>query len=184
MALIAPPDLQRIDSELRAEYEASRTRFHHFDELRRILVRAPAAFRAADGMYGLIMERGRLDRALKEAIFVTCAGVRHCRYGQAAHGSWLIEHAGLNDLAVESLARGEGLGGHSAAEHALLAFSRKVAAAAYRTVERDIETLRGAGFDTPEIVEALTVVGLSGWMNGYADALGLDDTDVSARAAS
>ena len=184
MALIAPPDLEGIDGELRAEYEASRTRFGHFDQLRRILVRAPAAFRAADGMYGLIMELGLLDRALKEAVFVTCAGVRDCRYGQAAHGRWLIEHAGMDALEVEALARGEDLSRHSAAEHALLAFARQVAAAAYRTVERDIETLRGAGFDTPEIVEALTVVGLSGWMNGYADALGLDDTDVPARAAS
>ena len=184
MALIAPPNLDDIDNGLRAEYESGRARFDHFDLLRRVLVRVPAAFRAADGMYGLIMERGLLGREAKEAIFVSCAGVRHCSYGQAAHGAWLVEHAGWTVNEVESLARGEELARHSASERALLAFARKVAAAAYRTVERDIEMMREAGFATPEIVEALTVVSLSGWMNGYAEALGLEDTDVSGGADS
>jgi uncharacterized peroxidase-related enzyme len=184
MSLIAPPDLDEIDAGLRAEYELGRGRFAHFDQLRRVLIRVPAAFRAADGMYGLIMERGLLDRAVKEAMFVTCAGVRQCRYGQAAHGTWLVEHVEMTNLEVESLARGEDLVRHTASCHVLLAFARKVAAAPYRTVDSDIEALREAGFDTPEIIEALTVVGLSGWMNGYADALGLDATDVSAKAAS
>jgi uncharacterized peroxidase-related enzyme len=184
MALIAPPPLDDIDGELRAEYESGRAQYAHFDQLRRILVRVPAAFRAADGMYGLIMEQGLLDRAIKEAMFVTCAGVRQSRYGQAAHGRWLIEHTGMTELEVESLARGEELARHSAAERVLLAFARKIAAAPYRTVERDIEMLRDTGFDTPEIIEALTVVSLSGWMNGYADALGLEATDASERVGS
>lgn len=184
MALIAPPDLDQIDTRLRAEYESGRARFAHFDQLRRVLIRVPAAFRAADGMYGLIMEEGLLDRSIKEAIFVACSGVRRCRYGQAAHGAWLIEHTPMTEHEVESLARGEDLASHSASDRVLLAFSRKVAAAAYRTVERDIETLRDAGFDTPEIIETLTVVCLSGWMNGYAAALGLDDMDVREKAAS
>jgi uncharacterized peroxidase-related enzyme len=177
VALIAAPDLEDVGGDLRAEYESGRNRFGHFDRLRRVLLRVPAAFRAADGMYGLIMEKGLLDRELKEAIFVACAAVRGCGYGLAAHGGWLIEHAQLSPANLESLARGEDLGRHSHSERALLAFARKVAAAPYRTVERDIETLRAAGLDTPEIVEALTVVSLSGWMNGYADALGLNETD-------
>jgi alkylhydroperoxidase family enzyme len=44
-------------------------------------------------------------------------------------------------------------------------------------VEGDIESLRRAGFDERTIIEALTVVSLSGWMNGYALALGLDQND-------
>jgi len=183
VALIAPPSLEEVDGELRAEYESGRVRFAHLDQLRRVLMRFPAAFRAADGMYFLIMERGRLDRELKEVIFVACSGVRECRYGLAAHGGWLIEHTGLAPSEVESLARGEDLTRQSESQRALLAFARKVAGAAYRTVEQDIETLRGAGFDTPTIVEALTVVSLSGWMNGYADALGLDAAEVVGKVA-
>lgn len=184
VALIPPPDLDQVGREFRAEYEAGRERHSHFDELRMILLRFPAALRAADGMYDLIMERGLLDRYLKEAIFVTCSGVRGCGYALAAHGRWLTAHARMAPSEVEALGQGADLARHSESDRILLEFARKVAAAPYRTLERDVEALRTAGFDERTIVETLTVVSLSGWMNGYAAALGLDAGDVSSTIGS
>ena len=70
----------------------------------------------------------------------------------------------------------------SDSERVLLAVCRKVAAAAYRTVTADIDRLTEAGWGTQEIVEALTVVALSGWMNGIASAVGLDAGDALVAA--
>lgn len=179
MSLIAPPDLDQIDPALRADYEAARERHIHFEALRRVLLRFPAASRAVDGMYDLIMERGRLPRELKEQIFLVCSAVRRCESATSGHGQWLREHTELSEADVDSLIRGENLTLHTEAERQVLAFGRKVAAAPYRTVSDDIAQLRAAGFDEPEIVEIMTVISLSGWMNGYAAAVGLTVDDVN-----
>lgn len=179
MSLIAPPDLDHIDPALHADYEAARERHIHFDALRRVLLRFSAASRAVDGMYDLIMERGQLLRELKEQIFLVCSAARGCEYATTGHGQWLREHTELSEADVDSLVRGEDLPLHTEVERQVLAFGRKVAAAPYRTVSDDIARLRAAGFDEPEIVEITTVISLSGWMNGYAEAFGLTDEDVN-----
>jgi len=173
MTLFAPPDLGEIDAELRLEYERGQEGHRHFDSLRKQLLRFPAAFRAADGMYDRIMEEGRLDRNLKEQIFVTCSGVRGCGYGAAAHGRWLTANTDITEDEIDALVRGDALPGADDHAKTVLAFSRKVAAAPYKTVPADIEALRTVGLDERDVVEVMTVISLSGWMNGYAQALGL-----------
>ena len=178
MPLIAAPDIDQIDHSLRDAYESGRSRHAHFDLLRRLLLRFPAASRAADGMYDLIMETGRLPRDLKEQLFVACSAVRECDYATTGHGRWLADHTEMTEAEVDSVVRGEDLPNYSAVERAVLAFGRKVAAAPYRTMGDDIGALRAAGLDESEIVEIMTVISLSGWMNGYAAALGLRAGDV------
>ncbi len=174
MPLIAPPDLAVIDRDLRADYEAGRERHAHFDSLRQMLLLFPPASRAADGMYDLMMRPGVLSRIMKEQVFVASSAVRGCGYATAAHGKWLIENAELTQAEVDSLIRGEDLHRHDELERAVLSFSRKVAAAPYKTIPEDIETLRSVGLQERGIVEILAVVSLSGWMNGYAQSLGLN----------
>jgi alkylhydroperoxidase family enzyme len=101
----------------------------------------------------------------------------------AAHGAWLTANTERTQAEVDALAGGADPGDRSVSDRALLAFARKVAAAPYRTTERDIDTLRAAGFDERTIVEALTVVALSGWMNGYAASLGLEAGDSTGTVA-
>lgn len=176
MLLIQPPELDSLEPAVRTVYETGKVSHAHFDELRKALTRFPPVLLAADGMYDLIVGQGRLDSHLKEAMIVACSAVRNCTYGVAAHSRRLISGGSTPDE-VQRLAQGEPLAIHSEADQALLSFARKVAAAPYKTVEGDIESLRRAGFDERTIIEALTVVSLSGWMNGYALALGLDQND-------
>lgn len=178
MPLIAAPDIDRIEGSLRDSYESGRSRHAHFDVLRRLLLRFPAASRAADGMYDLIMETGRLPRELKEQLFVACSAVRECDYATTGHGHWLADHTEMTEAEVDSVVSGEDLPKHSEVERTVLAFGRKVAAAPYRTMADDIGALRGAGLDEAEIVEIMTVISLSGWMNGYSAAFGLRASDV------
>jgi uncharacterized peroxidase-related enzyme len=174
--LVAPPDLDVIDPDLRADYEAGRARHAHFDSLRRLLLLFPPAIRAADGMYDLMMGPGVLSRSMKEQVFVACSAVRGCEYATLAHGDWLMEHTDLTRAEVDLLIRGDDLSRHNELERGVLAFSRKVSAAPYRTIPADIEALRSVGLEERGIVETLAVVSLSGWMNGYAQSLGLNTT--------
>jgi len=183
MPHITAADIGSWDDDVRARYERFRVEHAHFDELRAILVRFPSGLGAADDMYHRIMNEGHLGRVLREQIFVAASSVRGCRYAMAAHGAWLAGPGEIDDADVAALRAGEDPASASAAERTLLDVCRKVAAAAYRTVTADIDRLEEAGWGKPEIVEALTVVALSGWMNGIASAVGLDAGDAAMAVA-
>jgi uncharacterized peroxidase-related enzyme len=123
-----------------------------------------------------MMRPGVLSRSMNEQVFVACSAVRGCEYATVAHGKWLVENADLTRAEVDSLIRGNDLLRHNELERAVLSFSRKVAAAPYKTIPADVETLRSVGLEERGIVEILAVVSLSGWMNGYAQSLGLNPT--------
>jgi len=174
MALISRPDLDSIDPALRSDYESGPERHAHFDELRA----------TAGSVPGRTPRRGRHVRGHHEprrapqgTEGASLCGVLRCppvRVRARRTRRWLTEHAGMAPSEVDALGRGEDLEYQSPAERALLAFARKVAATPFRTVASDVDALQTADCDELTIVEVLTVVSLSGWMNGYADALGLE----------
>ena len=180
MPHITAPDIGSMDDGVREQYERFRAEHIHFNDLRAVLVRFPSALGAVDEMYRQIMNEGHLGRVLREQVFVAASVVRGCGYAVAGHGEWLLGSGGLTPDAVAALEAGEDPTSASAPERILLDVCRKVAAAAYRTVAADIDRLEEAGWSRQEIVEALTVVALSGWMNGIANALNLGDSAVLA----
>jgi len=186
MALISYPELAAAAEDVRAQYDQHRNEHAHFDELRHMLVRFPAALSAADGMYHRIMNEGHLGRMLREQIFLVTSHERGCSYAVAAHGRWLVANTDMSGTDVAALLRLEAVRGVSDRARALLAYTRKVAAAPYKIVAADLDDLYEVGWTQPEIVEALTVVSLSGWMNSYANSLGLQgsaDRTQSAKTA-
>lgn len=182
MVHITAPDIDSRDRLVRAQYERFRDEHSHIDPLRALLVRFPAALGAADEMYRRIMNEGHLGRVLREQIFVAASAVRKCHYAVAAHGDWLIGRGGMRRADVTALQEGADPASASVAERRLLEVCRKVAAAPYRTVPDDMDRLEEVGWSREAIVEALTVVALSGWMNGIAAAVGLGADDASPRA--
>lgn len=172
-ALISAPTVDEVDAELWGEYEAGRAKHAHFDSLRRLLLRFPPALRAADGMYDLMMGPNKLNRQTKEQIFVACSAIRSCQYSTAGHGRWLAENTAVSDREISSLVDGQDLASHGPVERSVISFARKVAAAPYKTLPEDFDALRLQGLAEPDIIEVMSVVSLSGWMNGYAMALGL-----------
>jgi uncharacterized peroxidase-related enzyme len=173
LSLITAPDLDSLDESVRAQYERHRDEHAHFDELRLVLARFPAALTAADVMYRRIMNEGHLGRVLREQIFVVSSTVRDCVYAVAAHGEWLAEHGSESPADVAALQQADDQASATERERALFAFCRKVAEAPYKTVRSDIDGLLQVGWDLPEIVEALTVISLSGWMNSLANSLNI-----------
>jgi uncharacterized peroxidase-related enzyme len=179
MPHITAPDIASRAEEAGTRYERYRIEHGHFDALRAVLVRFPSGLGAADEMYRQIMNEGHLGRVLREQIFLAASVVRGCGYAVDAHGAWLTGAGGLGPDAVAALREGEDPSSASEPERVLLDVCRKVAGAAYRTVAADIERLEGAGWSREEIVEALTVVALSGWMNGIAAGVGLGAADAA-----
>lgn len=182
MPHITAPHIGSRDESVRAQYERFRDEHAHIDDLRAVLVRFPAALGAADEMYRRIMNEGHLGRLLREQVFVAASVVRNCSYAVAAHGEWLSGPGGMDRADVAAMQGGDDPASATIPERALLEVCRKVAAAPYRTVRADIDHLEEAGWSREAIVEALTVVALSGWMNGIAGAVGLDGRDPAVRA--
>ena len=58
------------------------------------------------------------------------------------------------------------------ADKALLAFALKLNKDARKIEEEDVEELRTYGFDDPQILEAILMVGLAHWANVVAFGLG------------
>ena len=183
MALISYPDLAAAAEDVRAQYDERRDEHAHFDELRRMLVRFPAALSAADGMYDRIMNEGHLGRTLREQIFLVTSDERGCSYAVAAHGRWLVTNTDMSGTDVEAIQGGEDLPAVSFRDRALLTYTRKVAAAPYKIVTADLDELHAVGWSESEIVEALSVVSLSGWMNSYANSLRLQDASDHTESA-
>lgn len=174
MGHITAPDVGSRDETVQAQYEAYRDEHSHFAALRAVLVRFPSALIAVDEMYARIMNEGRLGRLLREWLFVASSVVRGCEYAVAGHGRWLAGPGGMDPEHVAALQRGEDPATASEPERVLLGVCRKVAAAAHRTVDADVARLEEAGWDRHAMVEAFSVVALSGWMNGVAGGLGLE----------
>ena len=63
--------------------------------------------------------------------------------------------------------------GLSAAERALLDYVKKVTEAAYKTTPEDVQRLRDAGWQEPQIAEAVYITALFAFFNRVADAFGI-----------
>ncbi len=63
--------------------------------------------------------------------------------------------------------------GLNPAERALLDYVSKVTEAAYRTTEKDVQTLRDHGWTEPQIAEAVYITAMFAFFNRVADAFGI-----------
>ncbi len=80
MALVPYPDLQRLDPSVREMIERFSREHGRPTLVRWMLGHFPPALRAIDAMYHPFMCEGRLDRRLKELLFVASSQVRGCFY--------------------------------------------------------------------------------------------------------
>lgn len=163
MALLGPPAADRLDADTAALLDAGAAPHAHFNAVREIFAHFPAALKALDNQYDLMIGQGGLPRWLREAIFANASHARGDEYLADAMIGQVADH---RDCTVEAaramVTEGSDL---SAAEASLLTWTRKMALTPYKSVERDADTLHEAGWTNHDIVEALTIVSLSAYMN-------------------
>ncbi|HVZ19822.1 MAG TPA: hypothetical protein VG871_02100 [Vicinamibacterales bacterium] len=182
MAFIAPPS--ELAPETRAQLAAFADAHAHFAALRAVVARFPAALKALDNQYSLIMGRGRLDRWVRDAVFAVSSAERGNTYLADAMAREAVRHGASADwikslltLDADVTQPGEGI-------QALIRFTRKAALAPYKSVPDDIRSLRAAGWVNEDLVEALTVISLSVYMDILSLSLRIGQGDeVRARRA-
>lgn len=169
MPLITPLPPGSVPAETAAQLAAHADEHGHFEALREAFAYFPAALQALDNQYGLIIGQGRLDRGLRELIFACAASARGDGYLARAMAAQAAAHGFAGADAV--LAMAASAEGRSDAETCLLTWARKMATVPYKAVGEDVERLHSAGWGDQDIVEALTVVSLSGYMSVMSLAL-------------
>jgi uncharacterized peroxidase-related enzyme len=116
---------------------------------------------------------GHLTRRVKEEIATYISSLNRCPYCVDSHAFFLHVHGG-SDAVVNALATAD-------AEHApmdekeriLLQFVRKVNSDSYKVSPEDVSGLRDAGWNEPQIAEAVHITALFACFNRVANAFGL-----------
>lgn len=137
------------------------------DQLRGVFGNFPDGLGAFDQMYERMVGKGRLDQSLRFAILGSAARWRDDQFISGLMFQLALD-AGLESAALESLIADAEQGQASEANAALLAFCKKATENAFKMVDGDIETLRAHGWTNGQIVEATSMVSLSGYMTVMA----------------
>jgi alkylhydroperoxidase family enzyme len=165
MSYITVPDASQLAAGTRDQMELFAVAHGHFSALRAVVARFPAALGALDNQYSLIMGRGRLDRWVREAVFAACSAERGDAYLAKAMGAEAMRHGADPAWVNGLLTRGSNPAGAGEAVGALVKFARKMAREPYKSVEADVSALHAAGWANEDLVELLSVISLSAYMD-------------------
>jgi alkylhydroperoxidase family enzyme len=169
MSYITAPETAQLTAGTRDQLDRFADEHGHFSELRAVVARFPAALAALDNQYRLIIGSGRLDRWVREAVFAACSAERGNAYLANALAGQAVRHGADPDLSNGLVARDAGSPGPGGPIGALIAFARKMALKPYKSVEADVSSLHAAGWANEDLVEVLSVISLS----AYLDTLSL-----------
>lgn len=175
MALIPYPHLDELPEETRQRFERFSAEHGRPSLLRWMLGWSGPASEAVDRLYNPIFASRRLDRRLKELLFVAASEQRKCFYCMGGHSRFLTEEFGYSREDVEAMRSGGVVEVMDTAEHALVHLVRKAAADDGSVNADDIEMARAAGWDQDEIVEAMATVAQAFFTNTFAQAMSLED---------
>jgi hypothetical protein len=165
MTYIAPPEPSQLAPETRDQLAAFADEHGHFSALRAVAARFPAALGALDNQYKLIMGRGRLDRWVRDAVFAVCSAERGNAYLADALAGEAVRHGADADWIKGLRTPDAGPHGPDDSVGALIRFSRKMALEPYKSVPGDVSSLYAAGWADEDLVEILSVVSLSAYMD-------------------
>lgn len=175
MALLPYPEMGDLSEEVRRHFERFTAEHGRPSLLRWMLGWSPAASAAMEGLYHPIFATGRLDRRLKELLFVAASEQHQCFYCMGGHSRFLVNEFGYESDDVERTRRGELVDGADPREHALILLARTAAADGETVTADDIDLARSHGWDDDSIVEALSTVAQAFFTNTFAQATRLDD---------
>ncbi len=132
--------------------------------LRGIVGHFPDGLGALDQMYERMVGQGRLDPTLRLTIIGASARWRSDAFLANAMLAQAVDGGRDADTLARLIEEAEGPE-PSSAEAVLLAFCRKVTETAYKTVQRDMDILQASGWANGQIVEAVTMISLSGYLS-------------------
>jgi uncharacterized peroxidase-related enzyme len=128
-----------------------------------------------DFSWGLHFCDGHLPERVKEMIATLVSGQNRCPYCMHSHAFFLHTH-GAGDAAVGAIGRGDiEAAPITDAEKALLRFAKLLTHEPYRNTPDEVQKLRDAGWEEPQIAEAVYITAMFAFFNRVANGFGLED---------
>ena len=123
-----------------------------------------------------ILTSGRVERRLKEMIFVAISSLKSCHYCEAAHHAFCLS-IGVKPEQIDGLIKNYTAETDDPREKAAIDFAVKLAKDSHSSNEQDFQTLRALGFDDEEIMEIIAMSGMAVFYNHLANAtkINIDD---------
>jgi uncharacterized peroxidase-related enzyme len=166
------PDEEELPEEVRSLYGRAREKLGFVPNVLRVWALRPEhLLRWRKYMDELMKGESGLTEAQREMIGVVVSSTNRCYYCLTAHSAVLRELTG-DPVLVDQLAANYGHAELEPRERAMLAFAVKVTEESHRCTERDLDTLRDAGWNDEEIMDIAEVAAMFNLTNRMANSLG------------
>jgi uncharacterized peroxidase-related enzyme len=171
MARIRPVDVDQAPEQIKSVYEELKKTKWRVPSMYQILAHQPQILKAHEAYFDAVMNKGELDRKLKEKVAYKVARLNACRYSTASHYRYAIK-CGVSEKEMADVDAMQTL---SMTEREAAALELAVAMNdSGKNVTEELFRKLEQYFAPGEIVELFATVGLMVFASRLADAFGLE----------
>lgn len=170
MPRITPLDPDNAPEHIKAVFEELKKTKWRIPTMYRVLAHNPNVLKAHESYFDAVMNKGSLDRKLKEKVAFKVAHLNGCEYSSASHYRYALKCGATDDemSAVQSMK----IKSMTAKEAVALELAIKMSTSGKLVTAQLFDKLREV-FSPSEIIELFAVVGLMVFASRLADALAL-----------
>jgi len=171
MPRIIPVDPETAPKEIAEVFEELKKTKWRIPTMYRVLAHNPGVLKAHESYFDVVMNKGTLDRKLKEKVAFKVARLNGCEYSAASHYRYALKCGATEEemKAVETMK----IDSMAAREATALELADRMNASGKMVTSELFERLQ-ANFSPSEIIELLATVGLMVLASRLADALALE----------
>ncbi len=173
MAYIKIPEFDEMDDSVRKQLEAAQKKMGQVSEIARILALRPDIYEVTTSLFRTLMiNRTELDHTTKERIAILVSKANSCHMCVGEHQR-IARMLGMSEQQVNQVLAGIEHMDIDENEKILLEFCLKCAGKEnYKIIQKDIDTLRHAGYSDSQILEVVAIVGYFNYINTISNSLG------------
>ena len=173
MAYIDLPDMSEVNESVRVQLEAVEKKNGQVGEIARILSLRPDIYNVTTMMLKtLLVSRTELSTTAKESIAILVSKLNSCEMCVGEHQR-IARMLGMTEKQIDEVLAGIEHMDIPDNERALMEFCVKSAGKEnYKITQKDIDTLRDAGYSDSQILEATAIVGYFNYINTISNSLG------------
>lgn len=170
MTRIEPVKVETASAEIRRVYDELQKTKWRIPTMYQVLAHEPGILKAHEAYFDAVMNKGALDRKLKEKVAYKVARLNDCAYSSASHYRYAIE-CGASE---QEMAAVDAMQTDSMTEREAVALELAVAMNhSGKNVTDDLFGKLQRCFSPSEIIELFATVGLMVFASRLADAFGL-----------
>lgn len=171
MSRIKPILPEAANGEVAAVYEELKKSKWRVPKMYQVLAHHLPILKCHEAYFDAVMNRGLLDRKLKEKVAYKVAQLNDCAYSTASHRRYAVKCGASEEemRSIDEMQTSAMLSGEAAALRLAVAMNESG-----RKVSNEIFEELAAHYSPGEIVELLAVVGLMAFASRLADALKLE----------